>query len=245
MPHKEENQLVWLNAQESSPIKKIENELKKKRMVQSEVAEKINQAKPDVFLGRQNQRVDRETVNQKKTIEIGRSTQVASRTVKRKAQLKILSHLGVQVTPAERFAASEQPQWATPGTRPEDYIKGMRESDRTALNTSEYLFYTYYQRIRERLDRAWVPILREKLGVYYGSGRRLAGDMDHTTKVMVVLNGQGEIVRVLLASESGTRDLDDAAVSAFNKAGPFPNPPRGMVDANGEVHIPWDFILKT
>jgi protein TonB len=121
----------------------------------------------------------------------------------------------------------------------------MKESDRTALNTKEYQFYGYFQRIRQRLDRAWVPILKEKLASYYRQGRQLASDMDHITKVVVILNENGEIVRVKIVSESGTRELDDAAVNAFNQAGPFPNPPHGMVDTNHEVQVPWDFILKT
>ena len=135
--------------------------------------------------------------------------------------------------------------WATPGTRPEDYVPGMKESDRTALNTQEFKFYGYFQRIRDRLDRAWVPVLREKLGAYYRSGRLLTSDMDHITKVLVVLNGQGEIVKVIILRESGTQELDSAAIAAFNKAGPFPNPPKGIVDRDKEVKIPWDFVLKT
>ena len=82
------------------------------------------------------------------------------------------------------------------GSMPEDYVKGMKESDRTALNTKEYVFYGYFQRIRERLDRAWVPILRDRLVKMYRMGRSLASDMDHITQVIVVLNPQGEIMRV-------------------------------------------------
>jgi protein TonB len=121
----------------------------------------------------------------------------------------------------------------------------MAESDRTALNTSEYRYYSYFQRVRERLDRAWVPMLKDKLTSFYRAGRHLASDRDYTTKLLVVLNASGEIVRVLLLEPSGTYALDDTAIAAFNRAGPFPNPPKGMVDLNQEVRVPWDFILKT
>jgi protein TonB len=121
----------------------------------------------------------------------------------------------------------------------------LKQSEKTALNTREYMFFGYYQRIRERLDRAWVPILREKLVRFYRSGRQLASDMDHTTKVVVTLNQLGEIVRVQVVSESGNNDLDDAAIKAFNRAGPFPNPPRGMVGNTGQIEIPWEFVLKS
>jgi protein TonB len=69
--------------------------------------------------------------------------------------------------------------------------------------------------------------------------------MEHRTKVLVVLNPSGEITKVQVVSESGTQDLDDAAVSAFNEAGPFPNPPKGIVNTSGLIEIPWEFILRT
>ena len=38
---------------------------------------------------------------------------------------------------------------------------------------------------------------------------------------------------------------DQYSVDAFQKAGPFPNPPKGIVEDDGFVRIRWDFILKT
>lgn len=222
----------------------------KRRIVQTEKGEKVDRALPDSFLGWQNQIVDRETVSKSKTISMGNKSQknVAQQNNKKSERSEDkgkLSNLGISLFKSNPLTESDNPNWATPGTRPEDYIPGMKLSDMTALNTREYRFYGYFQRIRERLDRAWVPILRERLMKYYRSGRQLASDMDHTTKVMVTLNRQGEIVRVQILNQSGTRDLDESAIAAFNKAGPFPNPPRGMIDVNGEVRVPWDFILKT
>ncbi|CAM6054221.1 unnamed protein product [Sphagnum tenellum] len=156
-----------------------------------------------------------------------------------------LSRLGLSFFKSQEIQKPDQPRWATPGVRPEDWVSGMKESDQTALNTREFRYYSYFQRIRERLDHAWLPILKEKLRVYYYSGKKLETEIDHVTKVMVVLNAEGEITQVLVLEESGTRELDSAAVMAFNKAGPFPNPPVGMMDAKKEVRIPWDFILKT
>ena len=42
-----------------------------------------------------------------------------------------------------------------------------------------------------------------------------------------------------------THDLDEAAIRAFNRAGPFPNPPNGLLQETGSVDIRWDFILRT
>jgi TonB family protein len=236
----------------------------RKRIVQTERGTQVAEAPRDSFLGERNQEVDRETVNKERTTAMGSTARrqaavpdnsMTQAEAERKRKLQAvpnagpLSGLAIPILPAREKggprAKPDEPNWANVGNLPQDYVKGLKESEKTALNTKEYVFYGYFQRIRERLDRAWVPILRERLVKLWKTGRQLASDMDHTTQVMVILNPSGEIVRVKVMSESGTRDLDEAAVRAFNQAGPFPNPPKGIVDPNGEIQIPWQFVLKT
>jgi TonB family protein len=179
-----------------------------------------------------------------------KSGKKAQQVVQSAPETPIIGSLGVQILPKHAQPQSDeevahQENWADQSSAPQDYVKGVRESNRTALNTKEFIFYGYYQRIRERLDHAWVPILRERVVKYYESGRHLASEMDHATKVLVLLNPKGEITSVRIVSESGTAELDDSAVAAFNQAGPFPNPPRGIVGQNGLIEIPWEFILRT
>ncbi|MEO5970578.1 MAG: energy transducer TonB [Bdellovibrionia bacterium] len=231
----------WIEVEAAPAEKRPEIVKNNRRIVQTEKGEKVEIAKTDSQLGAQNQKVDRETVSRSRSSKLG-SSKSQAHTLREPE--KTLSHLGLKFLPAVKKSPDES-NWATPGTRPEDYLPGMQEADRTALNTKEFKFYGYFQRIRDRLDRAWVPVLRERLKAYYHSGRHLASDTDHVTKVMVILNGQGEIIRVVLLGESGTQELDSAAIAAFNKAGPFPNPPKGIVDRDREVKIPWDFVLKT
>jgi len=238
--------------------------IKRRQLVQTEKGHESEKAAPDAFLGEKTQTVDRPTVSDRHETVMGqaqRARQVAGKPrqgaakdvnqPKNPAAAAPLARLGIPLLPhIKEVSEAEQrgelkDRWATPGHRPQDYVKGMKEGDVTALNTREFVFYGYYQRIRERLDRAWVPILRSRLVRLYARGRQLASDMEHTTRVMVVLDPRGEIVRVEMMLESGTQELDDAAVSAFKSAGPFPNPPRGIVEANGEVRIPWEFILRS
>jgi TonB family protein len=253
-----EKKLTWIEVEPLPPQKKSKDDpaLQRRKVVQTSPGEKVETPTPDSYLGWQNQIVDRQTVSKNKTTVIG-SEQLSqnkadsldhkknNKSKNKNSDRKVLSKLGLALQPPPSTNAGDRPAWATPGTRPEDFIEGVTEGERTALNTREFIFYGYFQRIRERLDRAWIPILRHKLIAYYRSGRHLASSTNHTTKVMVVLNEHGEIIRVELVGESGTRDLDEAAVNAFNKAGPFPNPPKGIVDRNREVRIPWDFVLKT
>jgi protein TonB len=57
-------------------------------------------------------------------------------------------------------------------------------------------------------------------------GRVLAANKALATKLLVIMNSDGAITRVQVEDTSGVVDLDQAAVEAFNRAGPFPNPPQ-------------------
>ncbi len=202
------------------------------RSTQGEVAER---AADDAFLGEKTRTVRRQAVKHGSSGGAAPSSSVP-------LKLKDLA-LG----DFSRLAARAPPQPAQEGSAgaPGEYVKGIKEGEQTALNTREFVFYGFFERIRSQLDRAWEPILRDELIRLYKQGRRLASDQDHVTQVMVVLGGSGQVVRVEVLGESGTRVLDESAVRAFNKAGPFPNPPKALLGRDGTVQIRWEFILKT
>ncbi len=225
-----------------------------RRIVQTSQGRRVEEAAPDAFLGEKTQIVDRQTVSSDRNTRMGRDSErerkkAGARDPKKTATLAKFG-LGLP-SPTKRLPgqdlADDSGRWAGPtgDSLPTDYVYGFRESDRTALNTKEYVFYGYFQRIRQRLDLAWEGILRDHLIKRYKYGRALASNMDHRTRCLVTLDAKGEVVRVQVVEESGTRELDDAAVKAFNKAGPFPNPPRGIVDASGRIQIRWDFVLRS
>jgi TonB family protein len=232
-------------------MKKKADESNDKRIVQTQLAEKSKQAAKDAYLGEQTQIVDRQTVGRTHEVSQAQQARAPKAAARRKelAEARPLSKFGIPILPDPKERAqreNDRSDWLpAPGSLPQDYVKGLKESDRTALNTREYVFFGYFQRIRQKLDRAWTGQLRDQLGKLYRAGRQLASEMEHTTRVLVTLNRQGEIVRVQIVEESGTHDLDEAAVRAFNQAGPFPNPPRGIVDAQGLIQLRWDFILRS
>jgi protein TonB len=162
-----------------------------------------------------------------------------------------LSDLGVKVkmTPKKNTSYEDQRDWANSQTgeaiRGGQYIQGMKEGEVSALNTKEFVFFSYFDRVRKQLDQAWQPLLREQIQRIYKNGRRLASNSDYVTKTMVTLSAKGEIMRVQVLEESGTFDLDQVAIDALNRAGPYPNPPKGLIDSNGAVQIRWDFVLRT
>ncbi len=254
---KKPSQTVWI---EVDPLPKKDSA--RNRIVQTQVGEKTKEAPKDAFLGKQNQRVDRQTVSKTQltqTAQVAKPQpqanplEKASTPEKTSSGKGALSHLGLAILPKVKVGQDttqqerpNPPQWQKyEGTVAQDYVKGILESDTTALNTKEYVFWGYFQRIRERLDIAWNRRLRTQLSKLWKKGRGLAAQSDHTTRLLVTLDPQGKIVRVQVLEDSGTVDLDQAAIRAFNDAGPFPNPPNGIVDQQGRIQIRWDFVLKT
>jgi len=228
-----------------------------RRVVQTERGHETTEAAQDALLGEKTQTVDKQqtatahfepTAPSRARRQAKPAAQPLDASKPMEFSKSALANLGVAL-----------PQ---PGKRPEDeaseevgslaaqvkgeYVKGFKTGEKTLLNTREYVFYGYFQRIREKLDRAWEKSLKEKLAKYFYKGRQLASDMDYTTKILVTLDHQGQVTRVQILGQSGTRDLEDAAVKAFNDAGPFPNPPRGLVDGQSStIQVRWDFVLRT
>ena len=112
------------------------------------------------------------------------------------------------------------------------------------LSTREFVYFSYYNRIKDKLRQYWEPKIKEKVTRIFRQGRTIASDADKITKVIIVLDGKGILQKVQVVGESGVSDLDDAAVEAFRAAAPFPNPPKGIVEQDGLIRIRWDFILE-
>lgn len=124
-----------------------------------------------------------------------------------------------------------------------DFVEDLPLGDMTNMNTIEYKYYGFYHRIRQKLEQYWGRNLREKAKTIYASGRRIPASENKITSLRITLDEAGTIVDVHVKSTSGVKELDDAAIEAFNQAGPFPNPPKGMM-VNGRAQIEWGFVVK-
>lgn len=125
-----------------------------------------------------------------------------------------------------------------------DHLDKIEEDLMTRLNTKEYKYFGYYNRIKVQLNQWWVPKVQQKFTKLFKQGRTLASEENKVTKLVIVLNNAGNLVNVQVLAESGVRDLDDAAIEAFRQAAPFPNPPKGMIDKDGTVKIRWDCVVE-
>ncbi len=126
----------------------------------------------------------------------------------------------------------------------DDHIKDVATGMQTLLSTREFIYYTYYNRIKDRLRQYWEPKIKEKVGKILRQGRTIASTSEKITKIVIILNDKGTLERIQVVGPSGLEDLDDAAVEAFRAAAPFPNPPKGIIEGDGKIRIRWDFILE-
>lgn len=124
-----------------------------------------------------------------------------------------------------------------------DFLEQVPLGDMTNLNTTEHVYYGFYFRIKQQLEQYWGASIQEKMEAVYkkNNGRFPASDK-YITSIRVTLDDKGKIIDIKVKGSSGVQELDQAAVESFNRAGPFPNPPKGMIQ-NGKASIEWGFAV--
>lgn len=124
-----------------------------------------------------------------------------------------------------------------------DFVEDVPLGDMTRLNTVEYKYYGFYHRIKQKLEQYWGNSIQKKALALWKSGRRMPAAENRITSLEITIDTKGNIVKINIKGSSGVKELDEAAIESFNKAGPFPNPPSGMMK-NGMAKIQWGFVVK-
>lgn len=111
-----------------------------------------------------------------------------------------------------------------------------------SLNKDEDKFYSYFQRIKIKLDNVWQLRVRDVV-VGLIEENKLSFGENKVTYLLITLDRNGSLVKVQHISSSGLVDLDQTAVNAFRLAEPFPNPPKDLIESDGFVRVKWKFIV--
>lgn len=127
------------------------------------------------------------------------------------------------------------------GAPANDYLPDdINDGDGTFLNSKEFKFAPFFNRMKQSVGEHWRPIdelrRRDPTGNIYGYGGRV-------TVVSVKLNAEGYLKGVQVTRSSGVDFLDREAIAAFEKAQPFLNPPRQLVQG-GEISFPFGFHIE-
>ena len=124
-----------------------------------------------------------------------------------------------------------------------DFVEDLPLGDFTNLNTKEFKYYGFFYRIRQQLEQHWGANLKNTIEGLYKRGQRIPASKNKITSLRITLDHRGHIVKIKVLGASGIRELDEAAIQSFNKAGPFPNPPKGMLK-EGHAQLEWGFVVK-
>lgn len=205
------------------------------------------------FLSDRNRKTDKET--QAKRLDLGfhraigiRDRQEPKRserkTQKKLAEARQTDPTAMAMGESDVIDLSQGGELSQASHSSNDRLQGVEEGIETILNSKEFLFFAYYDRIKAQLQGHWEPAIRDRMRIEYRLGR-VPASAEQKTAVRFILKADGSLESLDVLSSSGHRGLDDAALSSIKRSAPFPNPPKGMVDSNGRVVINWDFIIET
>ncbi len=127
------------------------------------------------------------------------------------------------------------------GAAANDHLQDVEEGDGTYLNTKEWKYASFFNRVKQSVSQQWNPgqqlRLRDPTGNIYG-GR------DRYTVLAVTLTNQGNVREIYVEKSCGLDFLDLEAIQAFERSQPFPNPPPGLVQADSSVRFQFGFFLE-
>ncbi len=213
-----------------------------KRQIVEQPKKSINNISPKKtrFLGRHNQKILKQTQAKSHGAFKNTSLPINSPIKKTRRESK-----WTRFSPKYKFSYTKKNNSTLKPSQTNDALKDIAKGTHTLLNTREFIYYSYYSRIRKQLRQRWEKNIRKKLSEIYKSGRAIATTHNHATKILVVLNTKGDLLNIKVLGHSGVKDLDAAAIEAFRSAAPFPNPPKGIVNSKGQIQIPWEFVIET
>ena len=122
------------------------------------------------------------------------------------------------------------------GGAPNDNLD-VPEGEGTFLNTREWKYAAFFNRVKQGVSAKWDPNGRlrqrnENLGI-----------ATRITVMTVTLKPDGSLADLFVSQSSGVDVLDAEAMSAFEKAAPFANPPPGLVE-QGFIRFSFGFHVS-
>jgi TonB family protein len=239
----------------------------KRQIVQTEQSKDQLKKVKKAYLGKKDNFVARETKAAKvgsfkqaaKGVRDGQNKKVSRSAQKKRKNYKDIKFADLAIKPnfkrMDKVLKKQQAAQARKGlqngsskqaglSQANDFVKDVALGDFTKLNTQEFAYYGFYHRIRQKLEQFWGVNIQDQAEKMLKSGRSIASGQNHLTSLVININSLGEIIQVKIKSTSGVKELDEAAVKSFNQAGPFPNPPKGMI-RNGVATIEWGFVVNT
>lgn len=123
-------------------------------------------------------------------------------------------------------------------------VKDVEEGLETLLNTSEFKFFSYFNRLQKHMGSFWENQVRQGISSLVERGLEISAGNQLVTKLYVVIGSTGELRDIIILQSCGYDELDQSVIKAFKAAAPFAAPPTPVLESDGTVKITWDFVLE-
>ncbi|NRD61080.1 energy transducer TonB [Corallococcus exiguus] len=127
------------------------------------------------------------------------------------------------------------------GAAPNDMLRDQEDGDGTFLNTREWKYASFFNRVKQSVGMHWNP--NEQLRMRDPTGNIYSG-RDRQTLLTITLDERGAVKDIQVEKSSGLDFLDMEAVASFKRAQPFPNPPSGLLSQDATVRFQFGFFLE-
>ncbi len=127
------------------------------------------------------------------------------------------------------------------GAAANDHLNDVELGDGTYLNTREWKYASFFNRVKQSVGQQWHPQSSLRLR---DPTLQIYGGRDRYTVVQVTLSQEGRLKDVYVEKSCGVDFLDLEAIKAFERASPFPNPPPGLLAADATVRFQFGFFLE-
>jgi len=125
-----------------------------------------------------------------------------------------------------------------------EYIPGVQEGAFTALNTDSFTYYAFFARMNEQVRNRWISLIRNYVGSLPPQKLEQLSRRERQSVIEIILSSDGRFETAVIQMSSGDESLDKIPAQSFEIAAPFPNPPRGLVEEDGKIHLKYAFVLQ-
>ncbi|MEZ4703860.1 MAG: energy transducer TonB [Bdellovibrionota bacterium] len=188
-----------------------------------ETSEKVESS----YLSDRNRRVPKE--------QQARSTGVPTESTSRNSPNPKTSKYSLNLSDQELLALQKEKDLLASPSSPSNYLPEIQLGDETLLNTKSFAFSNYFVRMKRQIEGYWSPVQ------YLHRLPSLRNQ--YVTLVTIILDEKGYLVSQRVSQSSGFDFLDREATDSVQKASPFLNPPKDLLDENLQIRVPFSFIV--
>jgi len=190
------------------------------------------------YLGEKTQRVQKETQSKNFGAADGGNTSAASAT---QAAAETLPEPGFGSQPKIGKALEQGEKSILQKGNANMLGPDVAVSADTILNTDEYVYSSFFNRMRDAIAGYWQPRVLEIIESRHNSKM---GPGIYRTDLRIFISRDGQVLDVSMKNSSGVKELDTAATSSVFLAHQFQNPPAELFAKDPRADIEFGFYVQ-